>query len=363
MSRSLDPSSPLGAPLLSAISETIDGYLAAQEPMLTAIGATALLDVAREGTAGGKRLRPAYCYWSYVAAAGLPGDDAPLLKVASSLDLLHVSALVHDDLIDAADTRRGLPAAHKRFEQLHAARRGRGSEADFGTSSAILLGDLLLMWSVDLVDSSGAPHLDRARPHLSAMRAEVTAGQYLDVAAQYGVTGAVTVAEELDVAQRVLEYKSASYSIRRPAQIGAALGGADDALIDALGEFGSIIGRAFQLRDDVLGVYGEASVTGKPYGGDIREGKRTVLVLTALANSAPEAATELEQLLGAPGLTDDDVTRAASLIDASGARAHVEGIIDDSLTRALGVLDRARLTTDGRTALGELAARSVQREH
>ena len=363
MSRSLDPSSPLGAPLLSAISETIDGYLAAQEPMLTAIGAIPLLDVAREATAGGKRLRPAYCYWSYVAAAGHPDDDAPLLRVASSLDLLHVSALVHDDLIDAADTRRGLPAAHRRFEQLHAGRAGRGSDAEFGTSSAILLGDLLLMWSVDLVDGSGAAYLDRARPHLSAMRAEVTAGQYLDVAAQYGVTGASTVAEELDVAQRVLEYKSASYSIRRPSQIGAALGGADDALIDALGEFGSIIGRAFQLRDDVLGVYGEAAVTGKPYGGDIREGKRTVLVLRALAGSAPDAAAELESILGAPGLTDADVARAGQLIDASGALGQVEQIIDDSLTRALAVLDQANLTPDGRTALGELAARSVQRAH
>ena len=363
MSRSLDPSSPLGAPLLSAVSETIDAYLAAQEPMLTAIGATALLEVAREGTSGGKRLRPAYCYWSYVAAAGDPHDDAPLLKVASSLDLLHVSALVHDDLIDDADTRRGLPAAHKRFEQLHVGQEGRGAAAEFGTSSAILLGDLLLMWSVDLVDSSGAAHLDRARPLLSLMRAEVTAGQYLDVAAQYGVTGAVTVAEELDVAQRVLEYKSASYSIRRPAQIGAALAGADDALIDALGEFGSIIGRAFQLRDDVLGVYGDEAVTGKPYGGDIREGKRTVLVLRALADSAPQAAAELEGILGAPGLTDADVSRAGRLIDESGARAHVEGIIDDSLTRALAVLDRANLTPDGRTALGELAARSVQRAH
>ena len=359
----MDPSSPLGAPLLSAVSETIDAYLSAQEPMLTTIGATALLDVAREATSGGKRLRPAYCYWSYVAAAGHPVDDGALLKVASSLDLLHVSALVHDDLIDDADTRRGLPAAHKRFEQLHAGQAGRGAAAEFGTSSAILLGDLLLMWSVDLVDSSGAAHLDRARPLLSLMRAEVTAGQYLDVAAQYGVTGAVTVADELEVAQRVLEYKSASYSIRRPAQIGAALAGADDALIDALGEFGSIIGRAFQLRDDVLGVYGEASVTGKPYGGDIREGKRTVLVLRSLADSVPRVAAELEDLLGAPGLTDADVSRAGRLIEESGARAHVEAIIDDSLTRALGVLDRAELTTDGRTALGELAARSVQRAH
>lgn len=363
MSRSLDPTSPLSGPLLSAISGTIDGFLAAQAPLLSEIGATPLLDVAREATAGGKRLRPAYCYWGYVAAAGQPDDDGPLLAVASSLDLLHVSALVHDDLIDAADTRRGLPAAHKRFEELHAAQRGRSSAGEFGTSSAILLGDLLLMWSIELADASGAGLLDRARPLLSAMRAEVTAGQYLDVAAQYGVTGATTPAEELDVARRVLEFKSARYSIRRPAEIGAALGGADDALLAALGGFGSLVGRAFQLRDDVLGVYGDPAVTGKPYGGDIREGKRTVLVLTALAEASPADAAELEALLRAGELTDGDVERAAGLIDASGARAHVEGLIEEHYTQALAVLAATDMTADGRTALGELAARSVRRAH
>lgn len=363
MSRSLDPAAPLGEPLLSAISETIDEFLARQEPLLTEIGVIPLLDVARETTAGGKRLRPAYCYWGYVAAAGQPADDGPLLGVASSLDLLHVSALIHDDLIDAADTRRGLPAAHKRFEELHTARSGRGPSADFGRSSAILLGDLLLIWSTDLADGSGAPGLDRARPLLRAMRAEVTAGQYLDVAAQYGVTGAASVADELDAARRVLEFKSARYSIRRPAEIGAALGGADDDLLTALGEFGSVIGRAFQLRDDLLGVYGDPAVTGKPSGGDIREGKRTVLVLSALAGSSPADAAELAALLRSPGLTDGDVERAAQLIDASGARAHVEGLIDQSFTHALTVLERAEMTADGRTALSELAARSVRRAH
>ena len=112
MSRHLDPAAPLGAPLLSAISETLSGFLEAQAPLLGDIGALPMLEIARDATAGGKRLRPAYCYWSYVAAAGQPDDDAALLDVSSSLDLLHVSALVHDDLIAAADTRRGKPAAH-----------------------------------------------------------------------------------------------------------------------------------------------------------------------------------------------------------------------------------------------------------
>ena len=350
MRRSLDPTAPLSAPFLSAISETIDGFLAGQEQLLTDVGSLPMLDVAREATSGGKRLRPAYCYWSYVAAAGQPDDDAALLKVASSLDLLHVSALVHDDLIDDADTRRGLPAAHKRFEELHDHRSGRGSRSEFGTSAAILLGDLLLMWSIELADASGHPGIGRARELLSVMRAEVTAGQFLDVSAQYGVAPAGNYADELEIARRILEYKSARYSIRRPAQIGAALGDADEAQQTALGEFGSTIGRAFQLRDDVL-------------GGDLREGKRTVLVLTALAEGDPDASAELSELLGSPNLTDGDVDRAGALIEASGAKAHVEGIIEQNTNHALSVIGQADITEDGRTALTELALRSVKRAH
>lgn len=358
MSRQLDPATPLGPEFLSAVSETLERFLAGRTPLLTEIGALPLLDVARGATDGGKRLRPAYCYWGHVAAGGRPDDDGPLLAVASSLDLLHVSALVHDDLIDAADTRRGLPAAHHRFEVMHAAATGRGDGAHFGLSSAILLGDLLLAWAAQLADESGAANLDRARPLLSAMRAEVMAGQYLDVAAQFGVADAATIADELEVAHRVLEFKSARYSIRRPTEIGAALGGADAKLLAALGEFGSLVGRAFQLRDDVLGVYGDEAVTGKPAGGDIREGKRTVLVLTALQSLTPHAAAELEGLLGSKG---SDVGRAAGLIESSGARAAVETFIGHLTDRALDILGQTDMTVEGRIALRELAARSVRR--
>lgn len=361
MRQPLDPTAPLNDGFLSAIGETIDAFLAAQRPLIDEVGVPELLRVAELATSGGKRLRPAFCYWSHVAAAGVPDDDAPLLAVASSLDLLHVSALVHDDLIDDADTRRGQPAAHKRFEAYHTQRGGRGDRAAFGTSSAILLGDLLLMWSLELADASGAPGLERTRPLLNAMRAEVTAGQFLDVSAQYRVTGAGTFADELDVARRVLEFKSARYSIRRPAQIGASLGGADAALLGVLGEFGSTIGRAFQLRDDLLGVYGDPALTGKPYGGDIHEGKRTVLVLTALAEGSPAEADELAHLLGATGLTDHDITHAANLIASTGAKGSVEATIESNLRHAERLLDSTPMTREGRTALAALAERSVNR--
>lgn len=361
MRRPLDPTTPLGDDFLSAVGETIESFLTSQSPLIDEVGVPELLRVARLTTSGGKRLRPAFCYWSHVAASGIPDDDTALLAVASSLDLLHVSALVHDDLIDDADTRRGEPAAHKRFERYHHASGGSGDPAAFGVSSAILLGDLLLMWSLELAEASLARNLQSARWLLNAMRAEVTAGQFLDVSAQYRVTGAASVAEELDVARRVLEFKSARYSIRRPSQIGAALGGADDVLLGALGEFGSVIGRAFQLRDDVLGVYGDPTVTGKPYGGDIHEGKRTVLVLSALANGSPRETAELAALLGASGLTDGDIDRAAALIEQTGAKAGVESIIEENLNHAERVLETTPMTGEGRTALATLAHKSVNR--
>ncbi|HMR48501.1 MAG TPA: polyprenyl synthetase family protein [Arachnia sp.] len=361
MPRDYSAAAPLDDAFLTAVGASLDGFLEGQRGRLAEIGSLPMLEVARSFTTGGKRLRPAFCYWANVAVAGSPPDPAPLLTLASSLDLLHVSALVHDDLIDAADTRRGLPAAHRQFEERHRAGRGRGAADEFGVSSAILLGDLLLMWSIEMADGSGAPHLDRARPLLSATRTEVTAGQYLDVAAQFGMAGAGSIAEELAVAKRVLEYKSARYSVRRPIQIGAALGDADEALIGALGEFGSLVGRAFQLRDDLLGVFGDPAVTGKPWAGDLREGKRTVLALTALnaADAAQQAV--LSDVLGSAHADDDLVAEAAAVIEDTGARADVEAMIDEGLARALALLDGADITQEGRTALRRLAELSVRR--
>lgn len=361
MSRDFSPSAPLDEAFLAAVDASLTDFLETQKAGLAEIGALPMLEVARSFTAGGKRLRPAFCYWAHVAVAGTSADPAPLLALASSLDLLHVSALVHDDLIDAADTRRGLPAAHRQFEARHRAGTGRGPAAEFGVSSAILLGDLLLMWSLEMADASGAAHLDRARPLLSTMRTEVTAGQYLDLAAQFGLADTGGIAEELAVAKRVLEYKSARYSVRRPMEIGAALGGAASTVIEILGTSGSLVGRAFQLRDDILGIFGDPAVTGKPWAGDLREGKRTVLALTALHRSTPAQEKVLSAVLGSQDAGDDLVAEAAAIIEDTGARAEVEAMIDDGLGRALGLLDEADITHEGRTALRRLAELSVRR--
>ncbi len=360
-----DPHHPLGSTLLGAISRELTRFLDSQQETTSAVVTSEMLDLARTFTSGGKRLRPAFCYWGHVAADGHPADPAGLLRAAASLDLLHVSALVHDDIIDASDTRRGVPAAHHQFASHHKTMDGRGGDAAFGTAAAILLGDLLLMWSVELFEESRlAPErMDRARSLLATMRTEVVCGQYLDVGASFGVTPADTFAAELDVANRILEYKTARYSVLRPLQVGAALGGGSAVLEEALAEAGSLVGRAFQMRDDVLGVFGDPAITGKPAGDDLREGKRTVLVLTALEQADETQRATLEDLLGNPDITADQLHAGRAIIESTGALEEAERLITDDTAAAVQLLQDTDMTEEGRTALIRLAELSAQRDH
>ncbi|MFV0428881.1 MAG: polyprenyl synthetase family protein [Arachnia sp.] len=361
MRLALDPSDPLSPALLSAFGFQIDAFLSSQAALVAEVGAGPLLELAHTFTGSGKRVRPAFAYWGHVAAAG-PDTPQGLIQAAASLDLLHVSALVHDDIIDASETRRGLPAAHRQLAGVAAADGPAGER--FGQAAAILLGDLLVMWSVEMFERAAlAPEaIARAQPHLWAMRSEVTCGQYLDLAAAYSAAGADTDQQERDVSRRVLEYKSASYSVRRPAQLGAALGGADPALIEALGSFGSGIGRAFQLRDDILGVFGDPEITGKPAGDDLREGKRTFLVLTAMAQGTASQREALAAMLGNPELAEPDVDRARAIITETGCLATIENMIDQESAVALATLDASSATAQGRRALTRLAELSTNRQ-
>lgn len=360
----LDPTDPVSATLREGVQSAITEYLAAQQAPLAAIGPelSELSELAATFTGGGKRLRPAFCLWGYAAAAGLPDGDElpPLLRAAASLDLLHVSALVHDDVMDASDTRRGLPAVHRQLEARHREAGWLGASDRFGQAGAILLGDLLVMWSVQLLESAGlAPDaLARALPLAQAMRTEVTCGQYLDVLMQHQPSD--DPQRMLDQARRVVEFKTARYTVQRPVQLGAALGDADPALLAALAAYGSPLGRAFQFRDDLLGVFGDAATTGKPAGDDLREGKRTVLVAQAYAANTPAARAELDRLLGDPTLDETGVARARELIADSGAAEVVEQMIDAELDQALAALD-APMTDDGRQALTRLAELAVHR--
>jgi geranylgeranyl diphosphate synthase, type I len=373
----LDSQAPLSQAFRDAVSAEISAFLSEQSSVLDSMGPE-LVPVhlmASQMLCGGKRIRPAFCVWGYVAAAGIPTDEElkPLLAAAGSLDVLHVSALVHDDLMDSSDLRRGRPAAHRQFEALHANAGWLGDSAAFGRAGAILLGDLLVMWSAQMLHGAGVDQstLERALPIVEAMRTEVTCGQYLDMVAQAHplrkrapAIGSLrpTIELAMDDASRVVEYKAARYTVQRPCQIGAALGGGDDELYFALGAYGSPLGRAFQFRDDLLGVFGDPQVTGKPAGDDLREGKRTVLVAHAYAHAGDAGQKLLLQRLGDPALDDRGIGELQQVIVESGARDAVESMINEYYERALKTLHDTEITEEGRAGLTALADAAVRRE-
>jgi len=346
------------AGLRNRVDKALAGFLAAQRARLLDIDpALAAVCDALEAfvLGGGKRLRPAFAYWGYRGAGGLDSDH--VVAAVSALELVQASALIHDDLLDRSDTRRGEPAVHRRFAALHTASGWRGGAAGFGDSAAVLLGDLALVWSDELLHSAGVDlaGLARARPVFDRMRTEVTMGQYLDVLTQ--ATGDTS----MERAGQVARYKSAKYTVERPLLLGAALAGAPDALTTAYADFGLPLGEAFQLRDDVLGVFGDPAHTGKPAGDDLREGKRTYLVAAAFAAAPPAARAELDARLGDPALDLAGVRRLRAIIRDCGALARTEERITALTAAALSALAAADIETEPRTVLTELAEAATNR--
>jgi geranylgeranyl diphosphate synthase, type I len=332
---------------LSGQASRLDGVSDALGPIQDALTAF-LLD-------GGKRLRPAFCYWGY---RGVGGEDSDaVVAAASALELLQACALVHDDVMDGSDTRRGQPAVHRRFAALHRSQEWRGDAEAFGLSAAILVGDLCLIWADELLNTSGVPEDALRRTHLvyDEMRTELMAGQYLDLLEQ--AVGGGSVASAL----RVARYKSAKYTIERPLHMGAALGGGSAEAVAAYSGYGLPLGEAFQLRDDVLGVFGDPSVTGKPAGDDLREGKRTALVAMALEQASPAQTAVVKRHLGDPHLGDEGVALLREVIVETGALARVEQLVDELMADALGALAAAPVDDEAREVLGELAVAATAR--
>jgi geranylgeranyl diphosphate synthase type I len=341
----------------STIDQVLQEFIDDQSSWLSELGPDAdrFLDHARSSVKGGKRFRAAFCWWGHLAVAP-PLDPMALAKACSSLELLHASALVHDDYMDASDTRRGRPATHKAFEELHRANGWSSSSAQYGAAAAILLGDLLLSWADEMLRTSGLPS-DRvleALRYFDLTRSEVVLGQFLDVSAQARGT------TDVETAMKVVRYKSAKYSIERPLHVGAALAGASSEVIGQLTRFGLPLGEAFQLRDDLLGVFGDPEVTGKPAGDDLTEGKRTVLIALAIDGLDQASAQILDRSLGT-NLDEDEVARLRALIEKSGAREQVEQVIDQLTQTALTALEQADITEVSRVALRSLAEQATQR--
>ncbi|NLU82905.1 polyprenyl synthetase family protein [Rhodococcus sp. HNM0569] len=310
---------------------------------------------------GGKRLRPHFAWIAWQGAGGDPdGPDAPaVLRALSALELVQACALVHDDIIDASTTRRGFPTVHVEFAQRHRREGWRGDGTRFGESAAILLGDLALAWADDMFHGSGVPPeaAGRVAPVWSAMRTEMLGGQFLDI------TTEATADESVDAALRIDRFKTAAYTVERPLHLGAVLAGADDALVAAYRSIGADLGVAYQLRDDLLGVFGDPQVTGKPSGDDLRSGKRTVLLATALDHgdrTDAAASAELRAGIGTD-LSVADVERLRVVIRELGAVADVEDRIDALTARASRTLDACTATDDAKRDLAALAESLTQR--
>ncbi|MGH3447713.1 MAG: polyprenyl synthetase family protein [Nocardioidaceae bacterium] len=356
------PVDPIPAELQAAVSTTLDEFIDRQADSLAALGAdlTPLISAARQATSGGKRLRPAFAYWGWRASGGSATKTQPITTAAAAIELVHASALLHDDVIDDSATRRGKPSAHHEFAALRRVVTGEGESRRFGRSAAILLGDLLLSWSDELLAESGfkPKALTQGRFYFDRLRTEVVAGQYLDVLGQ--TTSRSSAAD----AMRVVRYKSAKYTVERPLQMGAALAQADPTLLAALSSYGVPLGEAFQLRDDVLGVFGEPTVTGKPAGDDIREGKRTLLVARANDLATEDQSAVLKAYFGNPGVGTDGIEAVQDVMRASGALDAVETVIAELTAAGLSALSHAKVADEeSRAALQALSELATNRQH
>lgn len=374
--QSWDLHAPLGA-VPAAVNHRLNEYLAMSQQEFSAINplftqATEIMGDFIVG--GGKRVRPTFA-WAGVragleASSSVENEQYPTLTTASvdianaylsaisAFEFIQACALIHDDIADQSDTRRGNPTVHRVFEQHHRERNWLGNPEHYGISQAIMTGDLALAWADDLLLDSGLSpgHLQQCRHAWRAMRTEVIGGQILDIAVEASGT------ENVNDAWDVIKYKTASYTVARPLHVGAALGGAPENLIECLRAIGENIGVAFQLRDDQLGIFGDPAVTGKPSGDDLRTGKRTVLINSALEMGSEAQVAQLREGLGRVS-QEADVNQLRTIIRDSGAADHLEDLIRQKSERAITLIHQAGLSADLTADLESYAHKLTARSH
>jgi geranylgeranyl diphosphate synthase, type I len=337
--------------VLTHVTEFVSERCAAE---LDESGVEVAGDILLNFVTGGKCLRSTFMYLGWLAGAA---DNDEALFAAAGLELLHAFALLQDDVMDASSFRRGRPAAHIQFSQWHRKRRLSGPADRFGESAAILLGDLCLIWAEQMLRESGVEYrrLQQAWPRYDAMRIELALGQFADLASD--VRDLPSMAAVLETARR----KSGNYTVRRPLEIGAAMSGCSDRTISGLGRYGEAVGEAFQLRDDVLGVFGAETVTGKPDGQDLIERKASSVVIAAHQLADPSGRRQLRDLMNSGDLDDSAIDRWRNLIVKTGAVQWINDEIDDRVSSALAALDELRIDDQVRVALTNMAVVCTER--
>jgi geranylgeranyl diphosphate synthase, type I len=363
--------------LIKLVQEHLDDFCSARRQEFAAISddLVPLVDYTHALLQGGKRFRALFCYWSWVGHLAISPNQSTTQKalsaeamvgIGAALEMFQGAALVHDDLLDQSDLRRGQPAVHKRFEALHQQSNWAGSKERFGVAGSVLVGDLMLGWSSEIFGNAllNAPNNEisaACRDEFSRMRVEVMAGQYLDVLEENaGITRPVE--DAVGRANKVILYKSAKYSIEAPLLIGAAFAGANPDQLRAVSAFGIPLGMAFQLRDDVLGVFGDPAITGKPAGDDLREGKRTVLIAYTRASLSNSVGRLFDEMLSSRELTDEQVGFLQQTIIGSGALEKVERTISELADQAMSALDRLQVDPMSRANLRTMAEKVINRK-
>jgi geranylgeranyl diphosphate synthase type I len=360
--------------LLELIQQEIDSFCDDKREQLSEISddLMPIIDYTQELLQGGKRFRALFAYWAWAAALPRESDPGELIDqangivgISSALEIFHAAALVHDDLMDQSDTRRGKPAIHKRFEHMHSEKGFLGDPERFGQSGSVLVGDLMLNWSSEVFGAAvtSAPNAEietSCRNEFSKMRFEVMAGQYLDVLEE-NAAPLRSLADAVTKAEKVMLYKTAKYSLEAPLLIGASFAGADEQTLSGFSNFGIPLGMAFQIRDDILGVFGDPEITGKPAGDDLREGKRTVLVALTLQNSSTSIARIFNDLLSERDLETEQIQFMQQTIRDSGALEKTERMMQEYGDRALEVLKNLDLEPQAKQKLQDLAEKVISR--
>ncbi|MEW2546240.1 polyprenyl synthetase family protein [Streptomyces sp. NPDC047002] len=300
--------------------------------------------------AGGKRIRPVLCVIGW-HAAGRRDTPPHVLHLAAAVELFHAGAMIHDDIIDRSTTRRGHPSAHHALRTQFTASPGSAAGAWFGDSAALVLGDLALSWSDQLLHRGrlDTAHLRATHPLLDTLRTEALTGCYVELLA----TGHHNT--DFELALEINRLKSGRYTVERPLQLGAVLGGADQEVLDTCSAYAVPLGEAFQLRDDILGVFGDTPAMGKPSLGDLREGKPTPLLAAALSRADPGARERLHRLVGDPHLDDDGAAAVREILITTGAREQMEQLIEAKRLEALAALAEPALPEAVATALRHMA--------